>query len=50
MIFLGIDSGTQSTKTIAVDLTTGKILATAQAAYTLIPGLKPGHLEQHPAD
>ncbi len=50
MIYLGIDSGTQSTKTIALDLTTGKILATAQAPYQLIPGLKPGHLEQHPAD
>lgn len=50
MIALGIDSGTQSTKTIALDVATGKILATAQEAYGLIEGLPPGHLEQHPDD
>jgi len=50
MIFLGIDSGTQSTKTIALDAETGSILASAQQAYSLIDGLDPGHLEQHPAD
>jgi xylulokinase len=48
MLFLGIDSGTQSSKAIVLDLATGKILASAQAAYDLIPGLKPGHMEQHP--
>jgi xylulokinase len=50
MIALGIDSGTQSTKTIALDVATGKILAIAQQAYGLIEGLPPGHLEQHPED
>ena len=33
MIALGIDSGTQSTKTIALDLETGKILAQRARAY-----------------
>ena len=48
MISLGIDSGTQSTKTIAVDSETGKILASAAQSYGLIAGLPPGHLEQEP--
>ncbi|MGC3992017.1 MAG: xylulokinase [Chthoniobacteraceae bacterium] len=50
MIYLGIDSGTQSTKTIALDFDSGEILASAQAAYSLIEGLPAGHLEQHPQD
>ena len=48
MITLGIDSGTQSTKCIALDLATGKIIASASQAYGMIPGLPPGHLEQDP--
>ncbi|MEA3209171.1 MAG: xylulokinase [Chthoniobacter sp.] len=48
MISLGIDSGTQSTKTIALDLETGEILATASRPYGLIEGLPAGHLEQEP--
>jgi xylulokinase len=48
MIALGIDSGTQSTKTIALDTESGKILATAAQPYGLIEGLPPGHLEQDP--
>lgn len=48
MFFLGIDSGTQSTKAIVLDLDTGKILASGQQSYGLIKGLPPGHLEQHP--
>ncbi len=50
MISLGIDSGTQSTKTIAVDIESGQILASASASYGLIAGLPPGHLEQHPQE
>lgn len=50
MIALGIDSGTQSTKTIALEVPTGKILASAQKAYALIGGLPAGHLEQNPQD
>src|SRR4051812_47765767 len=48
MIALGIDSGTQSTKTIALDLDSGEILASASSSYTLLEGLPPGHLEQDP--
>ncbi len=48
MIFLGIDCGTQSTKTVALDEPTGEIVATAATAYDTLPGLPAGHLEQHP--
>src|SRR5271163_2168546 len=49
MIYLGIDCGTQSTKTIALDADSGRILASAAQSYDVIPGLPPGHLEQNPA-
>lgn len=49
-LFLGLDSGTQSTKCVVVDSDTGEILAHASAKYDLIDGLPPGHLEQHPAE
>ena len=48
MYFLGIDSGTQSTKAIVLDLDSGRILASGHSAYDLIEGLPAGHLEQHP--
>jgi xylulokinase len=48
--YLGIDSGTQSTKAIVLDFDTGRILAHAKREYELIPGLPAGHLEQHPQD
>jgi xylulokinase len=48
MIVLGIDSGTQSTKTIALDIESGATLASASGTYGLIDGLPPGHLEQDP--
>ena len=48
MICLGIDSGTQSTKTIALDLESGTIIASAAQPYGMIEGLPPGHLEQDP--
>lgn len=50
MIFIGIDSGTQSTKSIALDYASGEILAQATKSYDLIAGLPPGHLEQNPSD
>ena len=50
MIFLGIDCGTQSTKTIALDWETGAVLASAQQAYGFVPGLPPGAMEQDPED
>jgi xylulokinase len=50
MITLGIDSGTQSTKCVALDAESGAILASASRPHAMIGGLPPGHLEQHPAD
>ena len=48
-IYLGIDSGTQSTKAVALDLATGRVVAEARTPHTLIAGLPAGHMEQHPA-
>jgi xylulokinase len=50
MIFLGIDCGTQSTKTIALDWESGEILASSQKAYGFVPNLPPGAMEQDPKD
>ncbi len=50
MLYLGIDSGTQSTKSIVLDLESGAIVAQSSQAYGLIEGLPAGHLEQHPSD
>lgn len=49
-IFLGIDSGTQSTKGIALDLTRGRVVAETRVPHRLIAGLPAGHMEQHPQD
>ncbi|MDI1248824.1 MAG: FGGY family carbohydrate kinase, partial [Lacunisphaera sp.] len=49
-LHIGIDSGTQSTKAIALDLETGRVVAEARAPHTLIPGLPAGHMEQHPQE
>ncbi len=49
MITLGIDSGTQSTKTIALDLETGEILASAQQPYGFVEAKGEGAMEQDPA-
>jgi len=49
MITLGIDSGTQSTKTIALDISTGEILASAQQTYGFVEAKSEGAMEQDPA-
>ncbi|OAM88935.1 xylulokinase [Termitidicoccus mucosus] len=49
-LYIGIDSGTQSTKGIALDLDSGAVLAEARAPHALITGLPAGHMEQHPQD
>jgi xylulokinase len=46
--FIGVDSGTQGTKAILIDGSTGKIKATASTAYGLISGLPAAAKEQHP--
>ncbi len=47
-LYLGIDSGTQSTKAVLLDLESGRVVAQARAPHELIRGLPPGHAEQHP--
>ncbi|MBI5686287.1 MAG: xylulokinase [Verrucomicrobia bacterium] len=46
--FIGIDSGTQSTKAIVVDARDGRVVGAAAKSYGLIPKLPAGHKEQHP--
>lgn len=48
MIALGIDCGTQSLKTVALDGDSGAVLASASKAYGMVGGLPQGHLEQDP--
>jgi xylulokinase len=47
--YIGIDSGTQSTKAICSIPQSRRYKATASASYDLIEGLPPGYKEQHPA-
>ena len=49
-LFIGIDSGTQSTKAVVLDLEQKKVIAEARAPHQLIAGLPVGHIEQHPCD
>jgi xylulokinase len=49
-LYVGVDSGTQSVKAIALDLETGRVVAEARAPHHLIAGLPAGHMEQHPQE
>ncbi|HEY1848733.1 MAG TPA: xylulokinase [Opitutaceae bacterium] len=49
-LYIGVDSGTQSVKAVALDLDTGRVVAEARAPHQMIQGLPPGHMEQHPRD
>ncbi len=49
-LFIGIDSGTQSVKAVALDLDARRVVAEARAPHTLIGGLPVGHMEQHPGE
>jgi len=49
-LFIGIDSGTQSTKAVVFDLDTRTVVAEARHTHNLIPDLPVGHMEQHPKD
>ncbi|MGQ9781362.1 MAG: xylulokinase [Nitrososphaeria archaeon] len=46
---IGIDNGTQSTKTIIVEGESGSIVGKATESYGLVGGLPPGHKEQEPS-
>ncbi len=50
MVALGIDCGTQSLKTVALDVESGEVLKTASRPYDLIGGLPAGAAEQNPGD
>jgi len=47
--FIGIDNGTQGTKTIVVEGESGTIISKATKSYGLLDGLPPGHKEQDPS-
>ena len=47
--YIGIDSGTQSTKAAVVDGESGRVVGSAVKRYNLIEGLPQGHKEQHPS-
>ncbi len=49
-LFIGIDSGTQSTRAVLVDGSTGRVLAARSATYDILPSEVPGTKEQDPAD
>lgn len=49
-LYIGIDSGTQSVKAVALDLETRRVIAEARAPHTLIAGLPVGHMEQNPQE
>ncbi len=48
-LFLGLDTGTQSTKALVVDPNRNEVVARASCPHELVAGLPPGHMEQHPA-
>ena len=47
---LGIDSGTQSTKALLLDMDKGRILGAGSHGHELLGGLPPGAKEQDPGD
>ena len=49
-LYVGVDSGTQSVKAVALDLEAGRVVAEARAPHRMIEGLPPGHMEQHPQE
>jgi len=48
--FIGIDSGTQSTKAVLINGDQGHVLARYAVSYGLLPSTLPGHKEQNPED
>lgn len=48
MYSLGIDSGTQGTKALVVELDSGQVLGRGYGRHQMVTGLKPGESEQHP--
>src|SRR5215212_192307 len=48
MLSLGIDSGTMSTRALALDAESGKVLVVARREHAFLEGLPHGHVEQLP--
>ena len=48
-LVIGVDSGTQSTKALVVNVANGRVEGEGAKAYGLIAGLPPGAKEQDPA-
>lgn len=48
MYAIGLDSGTQGTKALVVEVDTGKVLGLGYGRHQMVEGLKPGESEQHP--
>ncbi len=46
---IGIDSGTQGTKALVVEIDGGRVLGRGRAPHAMVPGLPPGASEQDPA-
>jgi len=46
---IGIDSGTQGTKALVVDVDSGRVIGRGKSPHAMIPGLEPGASEQDPA-
>lgn len=49
MYVLGIDTGTQCTKTLVFDLENASVIAESSQGYGMVEGLPDGHREQDPA-
>ena len=47
--YVGVDCGSQGTKTVLIDGEDGKVLGSGYVGYGLIEGLPSGHREQHPS-
>ncbi|MGQ9801127.1 MAG: xylulokinase [Candidatus Saccharicenans sp.] len=50
MYALGLDSGTQGTKALVVDIESGQVVGRGYARHRMIEGLKPGESEQDPGE
>ena len=46
---IGVDSGTQGTKVLVVEIDTGRVVGRGRAPHVMIEGLPPGASEQDPA-
>lgn len=50
MYALGLDSGTQGTKALVVEMNSGQVVGRGYARHRMIEGLKPGESEQDPGE